>query len=322
MPGKKKQQKIAARGPSGNGGNGASGAAAQPPTISPRWLLLAMGLTVVAAAVCAWATLCLLFWQGSWQLLYHPRAAVTRTPATVGVSFDTIGFAATETGQLRLQGWWIPAAANARFARYTVLYLHGQNGNLGDAVDALAALHNVGVNVFAFDYRGYGRSEFAHPGEGRWREDAGWALEYLTGTRHVDPRTIVVTGDGLGANLAIEVGTAHPELAGAIARQPVTNAASAIFDDPRARLVPARLLERDRWNLRAAAAALRVPSLWLLDGNGGAEPEAIADIAARKTVVWMGTGAAAKRNYADALTRWLDELGSLDESGAPVHSPS
>ncbi len=313
MPGKKNQLKVVARGSSENG---APRAAMQPPTVSPRWLLLAMGLTVAAAAMCAWATLCLLFWQGSWQLLYHPKAAITRTPARVGINFDAIGFAATETGQLRLQGWWIPAPANARFARYTVIYLHGQNGNLGDTVDALAALHNIGVNVFAFDYRGYGRSEFAHPSEVRWREDATRALEYLTGTRHVDARTIVLEGDGLGANLAIELAAAHPELAGVIAREPLTDAASTIFDDPRARLVPARLLMTDRWNLNAAAAALQVRSLWLLAGNGGAEPEAIAKISVRKTVVWMGTGAAVEKNYADAMVRWLDELP------APVHSAS
>jgi uncharacterized protein len=322
MPGKKEQLKIIARDPSGHGGNGTPRTTAQPPTVSPRWLFLAMGLTVAAAAVCAWATLCLLFWQGSWQLLYHPKTAVTRTPASVGLPFDPIGFAATETGQLRLQAWWIPAAANARFARYTVIYLHGQKGDLGDTVDTLAALHNIGVNVFAFDYRGYGRSEFAHPSEAHWREDAGWALDYLTGTRHVDPRTIVLEGDGLGADLAIEVAAAHPELAGVIAREPVSDAASAIFEDPRARLVPARLLVRDRWNLSAAAATLQVPSLWLLAGNGGAEPEAIQSVAARKTVLWMGTGAAADENFADALTRWLDELTSLGEPAAPVHSPS
>jgi uncharacterized protein len=319
MSAKKTQQKMDSRG---------AALRQQPPTVSPRWLLLAMGLTVAAAAICAWATLCLLFWQGSWQLLYHPRYAVTRTPASAGMPFNAIRFAATETGQLRLEGWWIPAAANARFTRYTVIYLHGQNGNLSDTVDALAALHNIGVNVLAFDYRGYGRSEFAHPSESRWRTDAAWALDYLTGTRHVDPHTIVLAGDGLGANLAIELAGAHPELAGVVAQEPLANAASAIFNDPRARLVPARLLVRDRWNLSEAVAELRVPSLWLLAGNNGAEPEAIGRISAPKSVVWLGAGGAAEKNHADALARWLNQLPSPaalpspDGPTAPVHSPS
>src|ERR1035438_268561 len=112
---------------------------APPPTVSGRWLVTAASLAIVASAACAWLTLCLLFWQGSWQLLYHPTSPVTRTPASAGLAFDSVGFASTEAGQPRLRGWWIPAGAAARYSRYTVLYLHGQDGNLGDAVDAVAA---------------------------------------------------------------------------------------------------------------------------------------------------------------------------------------
>ncbi len=126
-------------------------APAQPehPTVSLRWLLSAIGITLLGALLCAWASLCLLFWQGAWQLLYHPSATVAPTPANAGLAYDAVAFAATDTGQLRLQGWWIPAQPGARFSRYTVLYLHGPNGNLGDAIDALAQVHAAGVNVFA-----------------------------------------------------------------------------------------------------------------------------------------------------------------------------
>jgi hypothetical protein len=180
---------------------------AATPTISGRWLLSAIAIVVPLAAFCAWAVLCLLFWQGSWQLLYHPTSAITRTPASVGLAFDPVGFAPTDTGAPQLQGWWISAAPSAR---NTVLYLHGQNGNLADTLDDLASLHAAGVNVLAFDYRGYGQSQFAHPSEARWRQDSEWALQYLTATRHVDPRTIVLDGRALGANLALEVAAAHP----------------------------------------------------------------------------------------------------------------
>ena len=176
---------------------------ASAPTISGRWLLTAVGLTIVAAAVSAWGALCLLFWQGSWQLLYHPSAAVTRTPASVGLAFEAVGFATTDAGQPRLRGWWIPASPEARFSRYTVLYLDGQHGNMGDSVEALAGLHAVGVNVLAFDYRGYGQSQFARPSEAHWREDSEWALQYLAGTRQIGVGTIVLEGSELGANLAL-----------------------------------------------------------------------------------------------------------------------
>jgi uncharacterized protein len=280
--------------------------AVPPPTVSGSWLLKSLGLSFVGAVLCAWGTLWLLFWQGSWQLLYHPAATVARTPAAVGVAFEQIGFAATETGKLQLQGWWIPAAASAPLSRYTVLYLHGQNGNLGDAVDALAALHAAGVNIFAIDYRGFGQSEFARPRESRWREDAAWALQYLEGTRHIAPGTIVLDGSGLGANLAVEVAAQHSELAGVIADRPEENPMQAIFGDARASPVPAHLLVRDRFDLNAAAAALRIPSLWILSSAN--QPVAYQKVSAQKTFVRLTPSHDSATDSADAAARWLADL--------------
>jgi len=282
-----------------------------PATVSGRWLLIAAGLAIVAAAACAWLTLCLLFWQGSWQLLYHPTATVARTPASVGVAFDAVGFASTEAGEPRLKGWWIPAAPDAHYSRYTVLYLHGQTGNLGDAVDSLAALHAVGVNILAFDYRGYGQSLFARPSEQRWREDADWAIQYLTATRHVPAGFILLDGSALGANLALEVAAAHPELAGVVLDEPLDSPAIAIFSDPRAKLVPARWLFKDRFDERAAALALLIPSLWLLRGstqrrgNASEYPEALQATSSRYMVGWVDSSHPEDKGL---LWRWLDDL--------------
>lgn len=288
--------------------------APEPPPVSGRWLLLAVCGTLAAAAFCGWFVLCLLFWQGSWQLLYHPAAAVARTPASAGLAFDSVAFAATDAGAARLKGWWIPAAPGATLGRFTVVYLHGQDGNLGDTVDALARLHAVGVNVLAFDYRGYGESKFARPSEAHWRQDTEWALEYLTGTRHIDAGTIVLDGTGLGANLALEVAAAHPELAGVVLDAPSEAPMNAIFNDARARLVPARLLARDRYDLDAAATALRVPLLWFEQSSPAEqtsathEPDAYQRVTARKMMVWMDSSHDASGQFETALSRWLDGL--------------
>lgn len=284
------------------------------PQVSGRWLLGALAIVIAAASLCAWGALCLLFWQGGWQLLYHPSAAVVRTPASGGMAFDSVAFAATEAGTARLKGWWIPAAPAAHFGRLTVLYLHGQDGNVGDTVEALARLHAAGVNVLAFDYRGYGQSQFARPSEALWRQDAEWALEYLTGTRHVDAGTIVVDGADLGANLALELAAAHPSLAGVVLDAPLENPVSALTNDTRARMVPVRLLIPDRYDLNEPAAALRIPLLWFdwsnptVKGGLPEEPEAYGKVTAHKMLVWMKASASAGKQYEDALARWLDGL--------------
>ncbi len=291
-----------------------SARATELPRVSGRWLLGAVALAVVAAALCGWCALCLLFWQGSWQLLYHPAAVVALTPASAGLTFDSVGFAATDAGVPQLSGWWIPAAPNAAFSRFTVLYLHGQDGNLGGTVDALSRLHALGVNVLAFDYRSYGQSTFARPSEEHWREDVDWALAYLTATRHIEKDTIVLDGAGLGANLALEEAASHPELPGVIMDSPIETPMDVIFDDARARLVPARLLVRDRYDLNQAATALRIPSLWLeriaQPGQSGSthEPDAYRKAQAQKMLVWLNPSADADKQLVDALSRWLDDL--------------
>jgi pimeloyl-ACP methyl ester carboxylesterase len=285
-----------------------------PPTVSGRWLLSAVAGVVAAAALCVWLVLCLLFWQGSWQLLYHPASTVALTPSSTGVAFDPIGFAATGDGVPQLSGWWIAAAPDSRYLRYTVLYLHGQNGNLGDATPALAELHNAGVNVFAFDYRGYGQSKFTRPSEAGWLEDAGWAIDYLTDTRHIDPHSIIVYGKGLGANLALEFADAHHELAGVVADSPIEDATRPIFGDARAEMVPAHLLVRDRFDLSAAATKLRIPALWIEIDSPEArhgfndEPAAYHAIANAKTLVWLNPSKNAASDQSAAFTRWLDGL--------------
>jgi uncharacterized protein len=288
-----------------------SGAPSTPPTVSAKWLLSAIAFAIAGALFCAWGTLCFLFWQGSWQLLYHPASAVTHTPASTNLPFDSVGFATNAAGEPQLRGWWIPASAQARF---TAIYLHGADGNLGDTVDALAQLHIAGLNILAFDYRGYGQSHFAHPSEARWREDADAAIGYLTATRHVPAPTIVLVGNGLGANLAIEVAAAHPNLAGAVLEQPLPSPTLAIFNDARAQLVPARWLVSDRWQTSAAAGNILIPSLWFywtaertadVDQD---KPEAYDKVPARKMLVWLTNAPDAHQQFQSALAAWLDQL--------------
>jgi pimeloyl-ACP methyl ester carboxylesterase len=268
-----------------------------PEIISGRWLLKAVAATALVAAACLWLTLALLFWQGGWQLLYHPQKAVTRTPASLGLRFDPVGFDVDAAGQPQLAAWWVPADG----AKFTAIYLHGADGNLGDTIDTLARLHAAGINVFALDYRGYGQSRFARPGEAAWRADAEAALSYLENTRHLPAGQIVVAGEGLGANLALEVAAAHSDLAGVIANAPRTHPADTIFADPRSRLVPAHWLVDDRWNEDAAARGVKIPALWF-ERAGSRGDAAYEQITARKVRVW---GASLDGG---ALKAWLDNL--------------
>jgi pimeloyl-ACP methyl ester carboxylesterase len=187
--------------------------------------------------------------------LYHPRPTIGRTPASIGLSFESIKFATTETGQTQLTGWWIPSSDS----RFTVLYLHGADGNLSDTLEMLAALHKQNLNVFAVDYREYGQSRpiqsGAHPNEKQLHQDAEWALTWLTLTRQIPPKQVILFGSDLGANLAAELAADHSELAGLVLDRARQDPMAQVFSDGRSRLVPAHWMVKDRYDLSAASAS-------------------------------------------------------------------
>jgi pimeloyl-ACP methyl ester carboxylesterase len=260
--------------------------APQQPLASARWILGALAATLLLAVLCVYATFCLLFWQGQWQLVFKPSHAITATPASAGLKFDEIRFDSTETGILQLDGWWIPADRAA--PSDTLLFLHDGSGSLSDALPQLEALHNLGMNIFAFDYRGFGKSVNIHPSQASTYEDADAAWDYLTGTRHLSPSTIVLDGAGLGAAIAVETARRHPEAGALILEDPKAPTLDSLQFDARTRLIPIRLLLHDRFDPTRALAGLRTPKLMLYSTNGAiglyydqaAEPKQRATLAA------------------------------------------
>jgi len=151
-------------------------------------------------------------------LLYHPTVGQTATPADVGLAFEAVELEAADG--VRTIAWWVPGADGGR----TVLFLHGNAGNLSNRVPRLRALHDAGVSVLALDYRGYGLSE-GRPTPAGLALDARAAWEHVVGARARRPSDVVVFGSSLGAAVALE-------LAGAI--EPVRVVLEAPFLSVRA----------------------------------------------------------------------------------------
>jgi pimeloyl-ACP methyl ester carboxylesterase len=284
--------------------------APQQPLVSPTWLLKAFALAVVGAAICAYFALCLLFWQGQWQLLFHPSRTITTTPADAGLHFDDVRFDATETGKLQLAGWWIPSERGSKYSKATVLYLHDGSGSMSDTVPSLSLLHQVGINVFAFDYRGFGQSQDAHPNEQRLRQDAEATLTYLTDTRHLPLNSIFLYGKGLGASIAVDLAAQHAALPGIILDDPAAPALHQIRADSRTGILPIRLLFRDRFDLAPKLQQLKSPKLFLTDQkgkDGETSPVGAKEAAVPKTVVYLKAPLSSDPNTREAISRFLSE---------------
>lgn len=230
-----------------------------PPLVSGRWLLSAFAISLVLAAACGYLALCILFYQGQWQLLFHPSRSVTATPASVGLAFSDIRFDVSETGPPQLEGWWIQAAAPTST---TILYLHDARGSLSDCLPALTTLHALGLNLFAFDYHGFGHSAGAHPTERLATADSVAAWTYLTDTRHIAPRNLIVYGDGTGATFAAHLAAVYAPSA-AILEDPNPPARQVFASDARAQILPLFLLQKEHLDPTSDLRRAHVPRLFL-----------------------------------------------------------
>ena len=91
---------------------------------------------------------------------------------------------------------------------------------------------------------------------------------------------------------------------------PIESPMNAVFNDPRARMVPAHLLVRDRFEMSTAAAGLRIPSLWFYPAENAhaEEPSVVKRVSPPKMLVWLKAGSEENQSRADSLARWLDDL--------------
>jgi pimeloyl-ACP methyl ester carboxylesterase len=281
-----------------------------PEVVDPRWLLKAFALAVGGAAVLGYLSVCLLLLQGGWQRLIFPSTSVDHTPTSFSIPFDDIHFDAGTTGRPRLTAWWIPTESPSA---PTILFLHDVHGSLSATLPTLQLLHQAGVNIFAIDYRGFGLSDPPHPTEARMFEDTNAALDYLVNTRHIPAQTIVPYGQGLGTVMAARLSNQHPELPALIIDSPDPNAFSRVVDESRARLLPMRLLIRERFDIESALKSSNRPKLLLTDTSFVDEPShrtreesLYKTLPDPKITVTIG-GAGAKDVYVETLRRFLDQ---------------
>ncbi len=139
--------------------------------------------------------------------LYGPVREVSHTPSELGLDFEDVVFKSADG--LELSGWYIPAEKPEHGARepgheMTVLFCHGNGGNMCHRLDSINIFHNLGLNCFIFDYRGYGNSE-GKPSEQGTYHDVMAAYKWLTEEKKIPAADIIIFGRSLGGSIAAQL---------------------------------------------------------------------------------------------------------------------
>lgn len=131
------------------------------------------------------------------KTIYFPMKAIERTPKDAGAEYSDVYFK-TNDG-VTLNGWFVPRAGSSAY----LLFCHGNAGNISHRIEIIDIFSKMGMNVFIFDYRGYGRSQGSPSEKGLYR-DAAAAYDYLI-SKGAAKEKIVIYGESLGGAAAIDL---------------------------------------------------------------------------------------------------------------------
>jgi fermentation-respiration switch protein FrsA (DUF1100 family) len=195
-------------------------------------------------------------WYGQAKIIFHPSRIVDVTPGDLGVKFDKVTLPLNGD---QLAGWWVPSEDPQAS---TLLYLHGNAGNIAANVEHVLRLRGTGLNVFIFDYRGYGDSTGGPPREKLIHEDAERAWKYLVTERNIPAANIVIYGHSLGGAVAIDLASKHPEAGALISESTLTSIADRA-DGSLYAYLPIRLILAERFDSISRIGSIHLPKLIL-----------------------------------------------------------
>ena len=135
------------------------------------------------------------------SVIFHPERAALGEVWRVPSGAEEVWF--RNADGLKLHGWFFRSTTQP--ANATVVYAHGNGGNLSYCEWVGEGLAARGFDVLLFDYRGYGRSEGESAGEAGLYADAEAAYDYVTRERGVPPQRVVLYGQSLGTAAVADV---------------------------------------------------------------------------------------------------------------------
>lgn len=194
------------------------------------------------------------------SMIFHPEGRqVAASAAKFSLHEQRVSYPSTDG--VKLTAWIVPAKPVNEVNGMWMLICHGNLGNIGFGrrPEFYAYTRDTGVNLFAFDYRGYGESS-GSPDEQGLYADAQASYDYLTKTLHIAPDHIIIFGHSLGSGVAIELASKVPAAALVIegAYTSVAQRGQELYP-----LLPIALVSTQRFPSIDRIGAITMPKLFL-----------------------------------------------------------
>jgi fermentation-respiration switch protein FrsA (DUF1100 family) len=136
------------------------------------------------------------------SLVYFPSREMGVTPTSFGLPHEEVTLSSSDG--TRIHGWFLPARPPEISSR-AILFCHGNAGNICGRLDRALFLQRLtDLDIFLFDYRGFGKSE-GSPSETGTYFDAAAAHGYLVERKGIPNEAVILLGESLGAAVAIEL---------------------------------------------------------------------------------------------------------------------
>jgi len=206
---------------------------------------------IVLAAAAVYAIFCAAVFLFQDGMIYQPFGRLELYPSAAGLDYEDVNFSAPDG--ISLHGWFIPAG---KTPSGVLLFFHGNAGNISHRLDSIRIFHDLGLDVFIFDYRGYGLSA-GKPSEEGFYADGRAALGFLL-EKGYSPGEVILFGRSLGGAVAARIAGETTPAALIIESSFTSLAAIAARVAP---LFPVGLLLRSGFHTEALLPAVRCPVL-------------------------------------------------------------
>lgn len=145
-----------------------------------------------------WFALNILIFIQQPHIVFYPFKKIETTPKEWDLNYKQVSLKLKSGNQI--SGWFLPHPQ----ATKTVLFFHGNGGNISHRGDSIYIFHKLKLNVLIIDYPGYGESEGV-PSEAGLYASADAAWQYLIKKENIAAKNIIIFGRSLGGAVAVDL---------------------------------------------------------------------------------------------------------------------